>query len=69
MTAQRGGETIDIARVVSTGQDRKTDHAILRLRAEDGRAVALRLRPQQFRTLAKGVLGLARARGELEGLN
>ena len=51
--------------MISTGQDRKTGHAILRVRAEDGRVVALRLRPQRFRTLAKGVLGLAKARGEL----
>ncbi len=62
------GQTIDVARVVSTGQDRKTGHAILRLRGEDGRVIALRLRPQQFRTLAKGVLGLAKARGELAEL-
>ena len=55
--------------VISTGQDRKTGHAILRLRADDGRVIALRLRPQQFRTLARGVLGLARARGELGELN
>ena len=62
--AKKSGETIDVARVISTGQDRKTGHAIVRLRADDGRVIALRLRPQQFRTLAKGVLGLAKARGE-----
>ncbi len=66
--SRKSGETIHVARVVSTGQDRKTGHAILRLRAEDGRVVALRLRPQQFRTLAKGVLGLEKARGELREL-
>ena len=67
--SRKSGETIDVARVISTGQDRKTGHAILRFRAEDGRVIALRLRPQQFRTLAKGVLGLAIARGELEAIN
>ena len=46
---KKSGETIDVARVISTGQDRETGHAILRFRAEDGRLVALRLRPQQFR--------------------
>ena len=56
------GETIDVARVVSTGQDRKTGHAILRFKDESGRIVALRLRPQQFNTLARGVLGLYAAR-------
>ena len=62
------GATIDVAGVISTGQDRKTGHAILRFRAEDGRVLALRLRPQQFQTLAKGVLGLAQAHVDLEGL-
>ncbi len=42
----KSGETIDVARVVSTGQDRKTGRAILRFRAEDERVVALALRPQ-----------------------
>jgi hypothetical protein len=36
-----------------------TGHAIVRLRSEDGRMIALRLRPGQFRTLARGVLALA----------
>ena len=31
--AKKSGETIDVARVISTGQDRKTGHAIVRLRA------------------------------------
>ena len=67
--ARKPGQTIDVARVISTGQDRKTGHAILRFRAEDGRVIALRLRPQQFRTLAKGVLGLAKARGEIDEIS
>jgi hypothetical protein len=50
--------------VIST-QDRKTGHAILKFQAEDGRVIALRLRPQQFGVLARGVLGLAQARGEI----
>jgi len=58
----RAGETIDVARVVSTGQDRKTGDAIVRVQDESGRIVALRLRPRQFKTLAIGVLGLWEAR-------
>ena len=56
------GRLIDVARVVSVGQDRKTGEAILRFRETKGSLVALRLRPRQFRTLANGVLGLAEAR-------
>ena len=55
------GVLIDVARVASVGRDRPTDGAILRFRDEKGRLVAVRLRPQQFRTLANGVLGLAEA--------
>ncbi len=54
--------TLDIQRVISVGQDRKTGEAILRLKETGGRTVVLRLRPGQFRTLAIGVLGLAEAR-------
>ncbi len=36
------------------------------LRDEKGRLVAVRPRPQQFRTLANGVLGLAEAMEEAE---
>ena len=52
------GETIDVARVVSVGRDRKTGEAVIRLRDESGRWVALRLRERQLRTLGRGVLGL-----------
>ena len=38
--SRKSGETIDVARVISTGQDRKTGHAIVRLRSEDGRIPA-----------------------------
>jgi hypothetical protein len=58
------GRLVDVARVVSVGQDRKTGEAILRFRGTKGKLVAVRLRPGQFRTLANGVLGLAEARDE-----
>ena len=45
----------------SVGRDRSTGQAILRFRDEKGRLVAVRLWPKQFRTLANGVLGLAKA--------
>ena len=57
--ARRAGLLIDAARVISVGRDRSTGQAVLRFCDERGRIVALRLRPQQFRTLAHGVLGLA----------
>ena len=56
------GQLIDVARVVSIGQDRETREAILQLRDTDGRLIAMRLKPRQFGTLARGVLGLAEAR-------
>jgi hypothetical protein len=56
------GRLIDVARVLSVGQDRATEEAILRLRDTEGRLIAIRLRPQQFGTLATGLLGLAKAR-------
>ena len=55
------GILIDVARVVSVGRDRPTGGAVIRFRDDSGRLVAVRLRPQQFRTLANGVLGLAEA--------
>ena len=55
------GLLIDVARVLSVGRDRPTGGAVLRFRDEKGRLVAVRLRPQQFRTLANRVLGLAEA--------
>ncbi len=54
---------IDVARIVSVGQDRDTDKAVIRLRDADGKLVPLCLPPRQFGTLARGVLGLAKARG------
>ena len=67
-TRRHPGKTHTIQRVISVGEDRKTGEAILRFRDTEDRVVALRLRPQQFRTLAKGVLGLALARAELNHL-
>jgi hypothetical protein len=58
------GLLVAVARVISVGQDRQTDEAILRFRDTKGKLVAVRLRPRQFRTLANGVLGLAEARDE-----
>ncbi len=58
------GRLVDVARVVSIGQDRKTGEAILRFKDTKGSLVAVRLRPRQFQTLANGVLGLAQAREE-----
>jgi hypothetical protein len=40
---------------------------VLRFRDTKGRLVAVRLRPQQFRALANGVLGLAEALEERVG--
>jgi hypothetical protein len=58
------GLLVDVARVVSVGQDRKTGDAVLRFRDTKGSLVAVRLRPGQFRTPANGMLGLAEARKE-----
>jgi hypothetical protein len=57
----KSGTLIDVARVISVGRDRPTGGAVLRFRDTKGRLVAVRLRRQQFRTLATGVLGLAEA--------
>ncbi len=48
------GRRIDVARIVSVGQHRE---AVIRLRDADGKLVALCLRPRQYWTLARGVLG------------
>ena len=58
---RKSGVLIDVARVISIRRDRSTGQAVLRFHDEKGRLVAVRLRPQQFRTLANGVLGLAEA--------
>ena len=60
-TARKPGLLIDVARVISVGRDRSTGQAVLRFRDEKNRLVAVRPRPQQFRTLSNGVLGLAEA--------
>ena len=51
------GRRIDVARIVSVGQDRDTGEAVIRLRDADGKLVAVCLPPQQFGTLARGLLG------------
>lgn len=55
------GFTLEVERVLSVGQDRKTGEGIVRLVGLDGQSVALRLRPRQVRTLANGLGGLAEA--------
>ena len=64
VTAHKPGVLIDVARVISVGRDRTTGQAVLRFRDEQDRIVALRLKPQQLRNLALGVLGLAEAMEE-----
>ena len=54
----KAGVLIDVARVVAVGRNREGG-AVLRVQDTKGRLVAIRLRRQQFRTLASGVLGLA----------
>ena len=61
------GRRIEVARIVSVGQDRATGEAVIRLRDTDGKLVALCLPSRQFGTLARGVLGLAKARGLISG--
>ncbi len=51
------GRTYEIARVVSVGRDRETNGAVVTLRDEDGRMIALRLWQRQARTLANGLAG------------
>ncbi len=62
--ARRAGLLIDVARVISVGRDRTTGQAVLRFRDERGRLVAVRLRPQQFRTLANRAGEMAEALDE-----
>ncbi len=58
-SSRKPGLLIDVARLISIGRDRSTGQVVLRFRDKQGRLVAVRLRPGQFRTLANGVLGLA----------
>ena len=58
---RKPGLLIDVARFISTSQDRSTGRVVFRFRDERGRIVALRMQRRQFRTLANGVLGLAEA--------
>ena len=52
--------------VASVGEDRETEEAILQLRDRDGKLIAVRLKPQQFGMLTRGVLGLSNAHRRLE---
>ncbi len=51
------GRTYEIDRIISVGRDRETGGAVIRLKDEDGRMIALRLWQRQARTLAKGLAG------------
>ena len=42
---------------MSVGRDRETNGAVVTLRDEDGRVIALRLWKRQARTLANGLAG------------
>ncbi len=37
------GKTIDVDRIISVGRDRETGGAVIRLKDEDGRTIALRM--------------------------
>ena len=46
------GQTIQVDRIISVARDRETGGAVIRLKDEDGRTIALRLWRRQLRTLA-----------------
>ncbi len=58
-SSSKPGLLIDVARFLSASQDRTTGKVVFRFRDEQGRMVAVRLRPRQLRTLENGVRGLA----------
>ena len=62
MTLDRSRNRIEIRRVISVGQDRKTGEAVIRAEGPAGRSMTLRVHPSQLRALATGVMGLAEAR-------
>ena len=59
--ARKVGLLIEVHRALSVGRDRSTGRVHLRFEDDQGRLVAVRMRPRQLRTLANGVLGLAEA--------
>ncbi len=42
------GRTIQVDRIISVGRDRETGGAVIRLKDEDGRTIALRARGQRL---------------------
>ena len=60
-TRRPAGRTYDIARVISVGRDRETNGAVIRLRDEQGRTIALRLWQRQARTLANALTGFVKS--------
>ncbi len=51
------GLAIHVDRILSVGRDRETGGAVIRLKDEEGRTIALRLYQRQARTLANGLTG------------
>ena len=51
-------------RIISVGRDRETGGAVIRLKDEDGRMIALRLWKRQARTLSKGLSGFVASFGD-----
>ena len=56
--------TIEVDRIISVGQDRRSGEALVRLKDRDGRTLVLRIEPPQLRTLELGLRGLVEAREE-----
>jgi hypothetical protein len=58
---RKPGVLIDVDRFISASQGRSTGKVVFGFRDEQGRLVALRLRPQQFQTFSNRADGLAEA--------
>ena len=55
------GRTYNVDRIISIGRNRETGGAVIRLKDEDGRTIALRLWKRLLRTQARGTNGLVEA--------
>ena len=58
---RRTGRTYEVDRIVSVGRDRETGGAVIRLKDDEGRTIALRPSNRQTRTLARGLAGFGEA--------
>jgi len=67
MTPNRSRTRIEIQRLISVGQDRKTGDTIIKGTGPLGRDVWIHIHPSQLRKLADGVMGRAKARAESAG--